>query len=243
MNVRRFAVLSTPRTGSNWLCSILDSHPQLCCHYELFNPARPFFAGSPPPESSDLKARRRDPLKWLDRVVAGSACLNAAAEAIGFKLHLDHRPSVLRYLLFASDLPLILVDRKDRLAQFASFELSQKTGAYTADDPERAPPSPIKFELEAFKRFVEREEGLRSMVRTLLQQTGEADRLFEIDYEDIGNTEDQQALFVFLGVNPSAEMTVRRCRAKTVPTAMRFADFEYVRKSLEQSVHLQRIQA
>ena len=31
-------VLAAPRTGSNWLCTLLDSHPEVLCHHEIFNP-------------------------------------------------------------------------------------------------------------------------------------------------------------------------------------------------------------
>ena len=32
-----FIILSTPRSGSNLLCSLLNSHPQVTCHGEIFN--------------------------------------------------------------------------------------------------------------------------------------------------------------------------------------------------------------
>ena len=35
---KRFLLLSSPRSGTHLLRSLLDSHPQICCHTELLNP-------------------------------------------------------------------------------------------------------------------------------------------------------------------------------------------------------------
>src|SRR6202051_4647549 len=34
----RFVILAAPRSGSNMLCTMLDSHPSILCHHEIFNP-------------------------------------------------------------------------------------------------------------------------------------------------------------------------------------------------------------
>ena len=35
----RFAIVAAPRTGSNMLCTMLNAHPEILCHHEIFNPA------------------------------------------------------------------------------------------------------------------------------------------------------------------------------------------------------------
>jgi hypothetical protein len=35
-----FCIITQPRTGSNHLCGLLNSHPEIVCHYELFNRRR-----------------------------------------------------------------------------------------------------------------------------------------------------------------------------------------------------------
>ena len=42
--VGRFVILGAPRTGTNLLCTLLDSHPDVLCHHEVFNPAGIFWA-------------------------------------------------------------------------------------------------------------------------------------------------------------------------------------------------------
>lgn len=40
----RFVILAASRTGSNMLCAILDWHPAVLCHHELFNPTGIYYA-------------------------------------------------------------------------------------------------------------------------------------------------------------------------------------------------------
>ncbi|MEB3357068.1 MAG: hypothetical protein VKK04_10095, partial [Synechococcales bacterium] len=40
----RFVIFNYPRTGSNLLCSLLNQHPEILCHHEIFNPERIYYA-------------------------------------------------------------------------------------------------------------------------------------------------------------------------------------------------------
>jgi LPS sulfotransferase NodH len=65
----RFVILAAPRTGSNWLCSLLNSHPDVLCHHELFNPSGVFYALGHRDGALDLgtpEERDRRPLAFLE---------------------------------------------------------------------------------------------------------------------------------------------------------------------------------
>ena len=38
--MKRFAIVTMPRTGSTWLCSALDNHPEIVCDGEVFHGKR-----------------------------------------------------------------------------------------------------------------------------------------------------------------------------------------------------------
>ena len=40
----RFVILAAPRSGSNQLCTLLNSHPEILCHHEVYNPSAIFYA-------------------------------------------------------------------------------------------------------------------------------------------------------------------------------------------------------
>src|SRR5436309_6083222 len=81
----RFVVLNAPRTGSNYLCTVLNSHPEVLCHHEIFNPhvvgvarhlqINGFRMGT-------LEERERDPIAFLQRVWESGA----EYTSVGFKL-------------------------------------------------------------------------------------------------------------------------------------------------------------
>ncbi len=232
---RRFAVLSTPRSGSNWLCRLLDSHPSVRCHFELFNPHRAFLAGQHVGASKDLDFRKRAPLTWLDDVVAETAEINPELELIGFKLHLDHRPAVLRHLIFNCDDPLILIDRRDRLAQFASLLNSQRTGRYCDDNRII---EPLDFDFVDYKAFVDREELPRMMMRTLISRRNREQRLFEIDYEEIGEPSVRTNLAEFFGIEAPQAWLQLYPRQETVPASERFRDFDTIESIFAANAHI-----
>ena len=67
----RFVILAAPRTGSNLLCTLLNSHPQVLCHHEVFNPGGVFTALDYHGDGLHVDAlaqRDADPLAFLDRV-------------------------------------------------------------------------------------------------------------------------------------------------------------------------------
>src|SRR5207249_4299870 len=89
----RFVILAAPRTGSNMLCTILDSHPAILCHHEIFNPDGIFYALRLRDGSFSLGSmedRRRAPLDFLARV--WEADLGHAY--IGFKMTHRQNPVV-----------------------------------------------------------------------------------------------------------------------------------------------------
>src|SRR5580693_4511868 len=84
-NMKRFVILAAPRTGSNWLCSLLNSHPEILCHHEVFNPAGIFYALGHRDGTLDLgtiEERDRRPLEFLERLWRAPLGL----PCVGFKM-------------------------------------------------------------------------------------------------------------------------------------------------------------
>ena len=67
----RFVILAAPRSGSNLLCTLLNSHQEILCHHEIFNPSGIFYVLDHRDGSLDLgtlEDRDRRPLEFLDRL-------------------------------------------------------------------------------------------------------------------------------------------------------------------------------
>ena len=70
----RFVILAAPRSGSNQLCTLLNSHPEILCHHEVYNPSAIFYALDLRDGTIELGTRdERDwrPLEFLEPSLAG----------------------------------------------------------------------------------------------------------------------------------------------------------------------------
>jgi LPS sulfotransferase NodH len=198
-----FCVLSTQRTGSTYLCSLLNSHFEICCHQELFEHVH-IEAVLVAPVVKDREAREREPLRWLDAVMAASSAHNPRWRAIGFKLHLLQWPSVLERILFEPGFAILLLDRADRLAQYASRKILDQTRLFRSTGAEPKPPPTVRFDAEEFALFARQHEDLYQMVRTVVR--GRADVL-DLDYDGLLERDTHRRALEFLGVDPAVMLS------------------------------------
>lgn len=205
-----FCVLSTWRTGSQYLCSLLDSHPQLCCHRELFDQTHTWIDATQEhglpfgPAIADQESRAREPNRWLDAVIAESIAHDPSWRAIGFKLHLLHKPSVLERILFEPGFSILLLDRADRLAQYGSSKTADATFQYRLIGTDKSRSVTVPFDLAEFETFTRRHEDLYHMVRAV---TRDRTDVLELDYDLLLEPSTHRRALAFLGVDPMVTLT------------------------------------
>lgn len=121
MSPIRFVIITAGRTGSTWLRLLLDSHPAVSCHGEVFGTNLSSIAE---PDTADwdaaLAARESAPAAFLqERVFAPTA-----AQAVGFKVLYEHLltrwPTVLQSLVADRSIRIIHLTRRDGLKRFLS---------------------------------------------------------------------------------------------------------------------------
>lgn len=231
----RFCVLSMPRTGSTRLAGLLDSHPHIVCHDELFHVTETKDSRKcplPADLARDHERRRRDPLGWLEAVVDATTAAADQARAVGFKLQITDRARVLEHVLIESDMKLVLLYRANRLAQYASARTAARTGRYYASDPATHPAAPLAFDRADFLAFVERQALACGLVRDLVPDDT---RLFVIEYQEVGTAAANAALLAFLG-QQEAPLDAPDERMGSPVIRERFADPDAVAAALEQTV-------
>jgi LPS sulfotransferase NodH len=137
----RFIVLSGPRTGSNLLQQILNSHPDVMCFRELFNLQAhidyemPAYDGT---DAADLALRAADAPALLGKRIFMEQ--PASVRAVGFKFHYNHVWSYDRILdALAADTSLRIVHlrRRNILRMLVSLRLAQRTGEWMVHEPPR----------------------------------------------------------------------------------------------------------
>jgi LPS sulfotransferase NodH len=139
--VTRFIILGLPRSGTTYLQTLLNAHPDIHCRGEMFDPYQIDDDGTKNRDPDALVARDRDPGGFLDAALAGRG-LSDVPPVLGLKVLFQHDPALFADIIPARpDLRLIHVVRSNRLAQFASLRQVEKTGAWTA----RAGDAPVKI--------------------------------------------------------------------------------------------------
>ena len=112
---RRFLILTSGRSGSDLLVSLLDSHPELVCDGELLMMRRAF---------PDQLVRSREALAGLRR-----------ARAYGFKLTRDNilaqgveEPAAFVQALHERGYRMVLLERRDLLQHAVSYARAEQAG-------------------------------------------------------------------------------------------------------------------
>ncbi len=219
----RFVVLAHARSGSGWLCGLLDAHPACCCFDELFNQRfvnggmrLAMFRGISP------AMRDADPLGFLERAFDQAA--TAGVTHIGFK-HLPlFNAAVLRQVVEDPRYRVILLTRRDRLAQYASMAIAQQADVWGrfGDQPAPSEQPRVIFDTRAFLDFCRTVEGWFAAERRQLRAAGRP--LLELTYEELDAGTGLPRVLAFLGLPGCDGLDSGHQRQNTPAIAARFTN-------------------
>jgi 3,4-dihydroxy 2-butanone 4-phosphate synthase / GTP cyclohydrolase II len=213
----RFVVLAAPRTGSNWLCTLLDSHPEILCHHEIFNPERILYSLScrGTLDLGTLEERDRDPLSLLDQVWRA----DFGYRAVGFKLNRGQNEMVFRAVLADRDVRKILIRRDNRIKTYVSEMIAQRTGeweSYPGIELSRQKAN-VAVDLASLRRHIELNEGYYNGIYEALRATGQT--WLDLSYEKLATEDERARLLRFLSVTP--DIRLREATRKQNPEDLR----------------------
>jgi len=196
-------ILSAPRTGSNWLCTLLDSHPDVLCHHEIFNPE----AIHPSLRYRDgrldlgsVDERDRDPLSVLQRVWQA----DFGHRVVGFKLCKGQNPKVFDAVLADRKVKKILIERRNRVKTFVSEEVAERTGEWESYPGLELGQQRVRIEVDPDRllRHVEVNRRYYQGLRAALEESGQ--RWLELSYEALSTHAERRRALDFLGVPDQA---------------------------------------
>ena len=194
----RFVILAAPRTGSNLLCTLLNSHPEVLCHHELFNPNGIFYALEYRDGSLDLgsmEARDREPFAFLQRVwdhPQGASC-------VGFKMTRGQNRDIMQNVIEDPGVLKILLYRRNRLKTFISEQLARQTDRWEvyAWEELATETSRLHVDVESFKAHCDLNECFYKGIEDALRSGQQP--WIETAYEDLLAYPEHVRLLEFLG--------------------------------------------
>lgn len=134
---QKFVIFAVPRTGSNFLCKALDSHPEVLCHPELFHPENIYYSGSYLKNGGEKlgKVQIRDwfPKSFINQIWKQ----NFDCKAVGFKLMVWQNKKAFDLVLKNKDIKKILLLRRNKLKSYVSEKVAKKKKVWSA--PESKP--------------------------------------------------------------------------------------------------------
>ncbi len=234
----RFVILAAPRTGSNLLCTLLNSHPQVLCHHELFNPDGIFYALEYRDGSMDLgsmEAREREPFAFLQTVWENPL----GASCVGFKMTRGQNDAVMRALIDDLGVLKILLNRRNRLKTFVSEQLARQSDqweVYAGDDLVTDKPR-LHVDIESFRAHCDLNKRFYQDVEHALRSGRQ--RWIEVAYEKLLTGSEHVRLLEFLGVgDTSARLTQSSIKQNDTDLRSHIENFRELELALEDSEHL-----
>jgi LPS sulfotransferase NodH len=198
----RFVILNAPRTGSNYLCTVLDGHPDILCHHEIFNPhvvgvarhsaRQEFVLGT-------VEERNQEPLAFLERVWQTSL----GRRCVGFKLCWRQDETVLDAVLADPGVRKIVLKRKNRVKSFVSLLLARQTTEWVLYNDAPPPTARPRIRVEAIELFehIRYNHQYYQQIESSLQTSGQ--RSLELFYEDLFTGTGLSSTLSFLDLPPA----------------------------------------
>lgn len=236
VGLTRFVILAAPRTGSNWLCSLLNSHPDILCHHEVFNPSGIFYAADRRDGSINLgTVEERDdrPLEFLDRLWWNSL----GFPCVGFKMTRGQNEPVLEAVLEDRGVRKILLRRGNALRTYISELIAMETGRWEVYDRREPSAGPlwVRVDVDGLRSHIETNAAFYNRLEEELRRT--AQEFVSTAYESLSCAEEHSRLLQYLGVsrNEIIALEGRSIRQNPQRLSQLVANYHELKSALEGS--------
>lgn len=201
---QKFVIICRKRTGSNFLVSLLQSHPKIRAFGEVFGDEEQIHWGYPSYSSEKvLQTRKKDPTKFLDKIVFRDFL--KSTEAVGFKLLYQEEQNfsektICEYLKKIKNLNVIHLKRRNILANYISWQIAKKTDVWILLKHQNNHKPKLEIDYEDCLNYFQKTKALEKEHESFFDKHSR--QIHTLYYEDlVANTEKEiQGIQQFLGV-------------------------------------------
>ena len=188
---------------------LLNSHPEILCHHEVFNPSGIYYALEHRDGSLDLgtvEQRDQAPSGFLEKLWSRTL----GRKCVGFKMTRGQNDDVLCNVLLDPGVRKIVLKRRNRIKTYVSTLIAERSGQWEVySGSELVGPGPrVDLKVEQLCEHIRINESYYAGINGLLDSTGQ--RSLVVDYENLASTEQGSAILAFLGVGDEARRLVPR---------------------------------
>lgn len=198
-NYTRYAIICAPRCGSNWLHTLLNSHPNIVSYGEILRKTHVNNPSQNLPTLNELVFHPHSPSIKAVGLKLFYSYLNDEKFCTSFQEALDD-----------TDITIIHLIRKDILAQYTSLKRAKENQRWSQARPYDKT-KPMYIDPEEFKAH-RKELGDN---KHKIKRTFKNHAFLEISYEDLNENLDERLIEVqqFLGVKPRKLFSLLRKQA------------------------------
>ena len=203
----RFVLVATPRTGSTLLGDQLNSHDQVFCDNELFNPHQICRHGFNETAIEGLRYRNAKPQRFWEEFYYSEFA--ERQKAIGFNFMLGHDHEILARILDDVGLKILFLTRDNKLAQYSSFQIALGSQNWSSVEGARGASeavSRLRFDFRSFEQWLQGVLTYESLFLRLIDMLGRG--CLRLEYRRLLRPETHQILSEYLGVDPFPLRTV-----------------------------------
>lgn len=197
----KFIILNAPRVGSNLLCTMLDAHPEILCHHEIFNPHLLGYARSLNQTDfsiGTMEERQENPIEIYNRIWEN----HLGFDCVGFKLCWRQHEEIFYHVLKDKTVKKVILKRQDQFRSFVSLLMARKTGEWVVYNDETINHQPTKVFVNPaeFQEFIAFNQAYHSEMEELLETSNQD--WFDLAYEEMFEFMTLKKLSNFLEVSP-----------------------------------------
>jgi LPS sulfotransferase NodH len=233
-----FVVLAYQRSGSNLLCQWLDTHPEICMHFEIFNDKAVYANCAKGGQSRDkdvIERRNADLSAFLEDMLDVRSAA-PGAKAVGWKLFPEHwsigEPSTthgfFERVMADPRIRKVVLRRENLLAACTSAMKASVSGQYIHTNLDHIRVHIVPHEFEAYARGYD-------AYYDFLRERLSGQKYVELTYEDLtaDSSGSLRQIHDLLGVGGQEMATVHSNmkRQNTVPICDALDNFEELRKA------------
>lgn len=197
----KFFIIGLGRSGSNLLVSLMRSHPEIYCDYEILN--QDYLNQKP--------LSKRQLIQWFPGYFLQYRSARSPRPVYGFKMlyyqYLEREKQLKS--LFDSDWKIIHIKRKDVFKQAVSDMVARKTGVYLQTDKRKQPDDIIRIDPGSFRKYIEKILHDGALLENALKNIDHCSVVYEEDLIEPEMWDNSCArVFRYIGVQPAPVSTI-----------------------------------
>lgn len=233
MTKNQFVIIANPRTGSNHFICLLNNHPLIHCHNEVFHRNAVYLHG----ENKEhlIEQRNKEPLKFLNQMYE-----QTESECVGFKIFDNHNEVVLTHLINNKKIKKIVLYRPNFLAVYSSQKIAESSGNYISmsNDFDKTNKSLFKSQNESMidfdpDDFTKKYQKYNSFYGHIIKELNNSSQNYlYTTYEEYLNQNLFKRVFSFLGYEFNRDLQSRFKKQNSSNILSRFKNQEAVKEYL-----------